>query len=171
MKLTYRNNKRVRVTLKAYAVLVILAVTCGWLGLRAIARYNHVDGVFQLAPATKSYAAYVAPTPTITPTMYDTIHSYIETVFGKDAPKAFKLLQSSKCHENGKLNPEAINDNTTWGGKGQDIGVFQISNYWQGVTNKAFLTDYKINVNMAYNIYVRSGYSFKMWTCGKILGI
>jgi hypothetical protein len=81
------------------------------------------------------------------------------------------LLTGDKCHENKALNPNAVNDNTTWGGVGQDIGVFQINTDWQGVTNKAFLTDPVINIRIAYNIFVRSGYSFKLWTCGKVYKI
>jgi ABC-type transporter Mla maintaining outer membrane lipid asymmetry permease subunit MlaE len=102
-----------------------------------------------------------------TQTEHDQIANYIIEVFGDDAPKAFRLLE---C-ENHALNPNAVNDNTTWGGIGQDIGVFQINTVWQGVSNKAFLYDWRTNVDMAHNIYIRDGSSFKLWTCGKHLGI
>lgn len=105
------------------------------------------------------------PEPTLSQS--DTIKQEITTVFGVDSAKAFKLLS---C-ENHALNPLAINDNTKWGGIGQDIGLFQINTIWQGVSNKAFLFDPSINIRIAHNIYVRDGYSFKLWTCGKDLRI
>jgi len=103
-------------------------------------------------------------------TQYDQIHEYIEQVFGKDSDKAFLLLQgtsSVSCHENRGLNPSAIHINDD-GSK--DVGVFQISEYWQGVPAR-FLLDYKVNVDVAHKIYVDSGYNFHLWTAGRCLGI
>ncbi len=102
------------------------------------------------------------PTPTLSPEQAG-IEDYIKQVFGKYYGKAKAVLD---C-ENHARNPLAVNDNTKWGGVGRDWGIFQINDTWQGVSNKAFLTDPYINVRMAYNIFVRSGYSFKMWTCGR----
>lgn len=95
------------------------------------------------------------------------IVEYITQVFGKDAPKAFRLLE---C-ENRSLNPLAVHDNEKWGqGIGQDIGVFQINNYWQGVQNK-FLKNWKVNIEIAHQLFVENDNSFKLWTCGRKLGI
>lgn len=95
------------------------------------------------------------------------IINYIHEVFGSESSRAFQLLE---C-ENKSLNPVAVHDNEKWGqGKGKDYGIFQINNYWQGVSNQTFLLDYKININIAYNIYHRTN-DFRMWTCGKKLGI
>lgn len=119
----------------------------------------------QLEEVSTSSAVLIdTPTPT---TQYQDIKKDIFQVFGKDADKAMLLLS---C-ENKGLNPTAINDNTKWGGVGQDIGIFQINNHWQGVSNKAFLEDPAINIRMAYNIYSRDGHSFKLWTCGRKFGI
>ena len=93
------------------------------------------------------------------------IISYIIEVFGQDAPKALKLLE---C-ENPKLDPNAVNDNEKSGlGKGQDIGIFQISNFWQRTQNK-FLHNWKVNIEIAHQLYLENGKSFKLWTCGKQL--
>jgi hypothetical protein len=136
-----------------------------------------IDDTFRLqafAPTLeRAYAAPVVtgPTPTPTPTQYDRVKADIEQVFGTDAPKALLLLQGDathSCHENGALNPSATNVNTDGS---TDYGVFQINNKWQKIDNEAFLFDPDINIRIAHNIYVRSGDSFKMWTCGKIDGI
>lgn len=95
------------------------------------------------------------------------IENEVKEVFGKDYDKAKMVLD---C-ENHARNPKAINDNTKWGGKGKDWGIFQINDEWQGVTNKAFLTDYHINIRMAYNIFKSWGNNFQAWTCGKKFGI
>lgn len=109
-----------------------------------------------------------AETPENKPeTQKQQITDEINQVFGNYAPTALKLLS---C-ENNSLNPQAINDNMKWGGVGKDWGVFQINDKWQGVSNVAFLTDYHINIRMAWNIFSRDGYSFKMWTCGRNMHI
>ncbi|MDZ4228523.1 MAG: hypothetical protein U1E54_04735 [Candidatus Levybacteria bacterium] len=108
---------------------------------------------------------YITPTPTPKPeemTEKEKIVAYIKEVFGKDADRAFKLLE---C-ENRSLNPNAINTAGNTPAGSRDIGIFQINEYWQGVNGK-FLFDPKINVQIAYKIFKDSGYSFKMWTCDK----
>ncbi len=94
---------------------------------------------------------------------HDQIEFYIKQVFGKDSPKAFKVLSCENFH----LIPDAVNVNTDGS---RDYGIFQINNHWQGVSNVAFLTDWKINVQMAYNIFRRNG-DFHLWSCGKRFGI
>lgn len=95
------------------------------------------------------------------------IVAYVKQVFGKDSDKALQLLS---C-ENHALNPKAVNgwNNTPAGSL--DKGLFQINNHWQKIDNDAFLFDYKVNTQLAYNIFSRDGYSFKLWTCGRKLGI
>lgn len=99
-------------------------------------------------------------------TEHEQIIDYIYSVFGKDAPTAFKLLS---C-ENHALNPNALNDNTQWGGVGRDWGVFQINDTWQKVQSK-FLLNYVINIQIAHQLYIENGHRFNLWTCGKEMGI
>lgn len=113
--------------------------------------------------------------PTETTSEYDAIKQDIENVFGEYADKAFLLLQGDECAENRTLNPNAVNDNTEWGGTGVDRGVFQINDYWQGIRHEGkaeqFLFDPAINIRIAWRLFEDNGYSFKLWTCGKYYGI
>lgn len=130
------------------------------------------------AEEVKLITAVVTPRPTPTatpiPEPVTDVEKEIKLVFGSHYQKAMLLLKGDgkgTCSENHALNPEALNDNTKWGGVGKDWGVFQINDKWQGVSNTAFLKDPAINIRIAWNIYKRSGYSFKLWTCGKVYGI
>lgn len=96
----------------------------------------------------------------------DPIEKDIKLVFGKYYPQASMLLD---C-ENHARNPKAVNHNSD-SIHSNDYGIFQINDHWQGVSNKAFLEDYDINIRIAYNIFSRDNYSFKLWTCGRKLGI
>lgn len=102
------------------------------------------------------------PTPTPTLSEKDEIKAYIEEVFGEDAPEAFRLL---KC-ENSLFNPNAVNTagNTPKGSR--DIGVFQINEHWQRTQGK-FLFNWKVNIQIAHQLYMENGKSFKLWTCGR----
>jgi hypothetical protein len=129
---------------------------------------NAYTTFMRYADAPKAQAQMTSPYVIEQPqSEHSQIVNYITEVFGADAPKAFQLLN---C-ENHALNPLAVNDNTTWGGIGQDIGIFQINTVWQGVTNRAFLYDWRTNIDMAHNIYTRDGSTFKLWTCGRELEI
>jgi hypothetical protein len=114
-----------------------------------------------------------SPMPTNTPTPAviipqgnQDIVSYIYEVFGPDANKAFLLLS---C-ENSTLNPDTVNTFGNWPPGSRDIGVFQINEYWQGVNGK-FLFNWKVNVEIAHQLYVENGNQFNLWSCGKRLGI
>lgn len=96
-------------------------------------------------------------------TEHQQIINYINEVFGKDAPKAFKLL--TECGENKALNPLAVNWNNDQYNS-QDFGVFQINNHWQGVSGR-FLKNWKVNIEVAHQIYTESGNNFHLWTGGR----
>ncbi len=169
--LTYRNHKPVKAKLNSIVCLVTFALAIGFLAARSIASHNDISfNVYAEAP-TKIISP-LAPTPTNmpipTPTVSqrDIILSEVKEVFGKDAAKAEKILN---C-ENHALNPKALNDNTKWGGRGKDWGVFQINDSWQGVSNVSFLTDYHINIRMAYHIFKSWG-NFNAWACAKKVGL
>lgn len=94
------------------------------------------------------------------------IRAYIKEVFGQDAGKAFQLLS---C-ENSSLNPAAVNTAGNQPEGSRDTGVFQINEYWQKVQYR-FLLNWKINIQIAHQIYVENGHSFERWTCGRKMGI
>lgn len=94
------------------------------------------------------------------------IKAYIQEVFGVDAPKAFTVLS---C-ENSALNPNAVNTAGNSPAGSRDIGVFQINEYWQKTQGK-FLFNWKVNVEIAHQLFEENGKSFKLWSCGKKLGV
>ena len=114
-----------------------------------------------VANAPKAHAEYYSQPKT----EREQIINFITDTFGKDAPQA---LMIAKC-ESG-LRPNALNDNTTWGGVSQDLGLFQINKKYQGVTNPNFLYNYKINTLMAKQIFDSRG-NWSAWSCAKYLGI
>lgn len=96
----------------------------------------------------------------------DRITNYIHEVFGEDAPLAFKVLS---C-ENSAMNPQAVNTAGNVPAGSRDIGVFQINEYWQKTQGK-FLFNWKINVEIAHQLFEENGKSFRLWTCGRKLNI
>lgn len=129
--------------------------------------YNAYNTFQYVAYAPKAEAALDGFTYVKSPTTErQQIINFIYDTFGKDADNALKVFT---C-ESG-LNPRAYNDNTSWGGIGHDLGVAQINDHYQGVTNAAFLYNYKINILMAKQIFDKWGHNFHAWTCGKKLGL
>ncbi len=106
--------------------------------------------------------------------MFDSeVEAYIYKVFGEDGyNKAMLLLKGNgpdTCAENRGLSPEAINDNTTWGGVGRDWSIFQVNDVYHPVTELNLHTDWKANVRYAKRMYDNDGQTFgKRWTCGKV---
>ena len=95
------------------------------------------------------------------------IRGYIAYKFGESADKALRLLD---C-ENKKLDPNATNDNRTWGGVGVDRGYWQINNVYHPFVSDACASDVKCSTDYAYRMWKNDGESFRRWTCGKNLGI
>ena len=106
---------------------------------------------------------------------YSPVEEDIRLTFGVYADKAILMLRGngdgSACSrgENHELDPLAKNDNTSWGGLGVDRGIFQISSYYHPDVTDAEAYDYKFNIAYAYKMFVRDGYSFREWTCGRYL--
>jgi hypothetical protein len=158
------------------AVLMITLIVQNWLNSSQTivihAKEEAVGAVISIVPPT----ATLTPSPTVTAVSEigegdtEDVKELIKEVFGEHSDKAFKLLE---C-ENGSLNPEAVNQNYD-SNKTRDLGLFQINSYWQGIRHdgkaEQFLFDPAINTQIAYRLFVDSGYSFKMWTCGRELGI
>ena len=127
-----------------------------------------------LVASVKAQAIVEAtPTPTATPIPTDIV-GYINYKFGKDAPKAFLLLQGNgpgSCAENRKLNPEAINRNTDWGGVGADRGYWQINDVYHPSVSDACAKDVKCSTDYAFRMFTNDHNSFVRWTCGKFYKI
>lgn len=132
----------------------------------------HADTVVYISPLAR-----LEVTPTATPTLptptpqYDSqqqqIIGYIKSTFGEYTERAMQLLS---C-ENSSLNPVAINTAGNYPVGSEDIGVFQINNYWNDIGNVDLLEDPQVNVAVAWKKFKDSGYSFNQWTCGRELGI
>ena len=166
MKLYNPKNQQFKgLKLKTWASVIILLefiLIVSIVGSYAKARIRvaEAEGVFNTLPHDK----IVVTKPHTPYSQYEQVHAYIESVFGSYSGKAFLVLQGKNCAENRYLNPAAIHTDNDGS---QDIGIFQISTKWQGVTNKAFLMDWKTNVDMAWVIFRNSGYNFHLWTCGR----
>lgn len=134
-----------------------------------------ISSLFALRYALQSMAAQaqvISPLPDNPPIIIEkpiyktpvTTEEKIIATFGEYAPEAFALLE---C-ENKTLNPNAINHNSDGS---VDYGMFQLNDNWHGfkrlVNNPRYLFDPDINIAIAYRLFVESGYSFKLWTCGK----
>lgn len=143
-----------------YVVYVTTLLLIAILAARAKSAEMDVKIISPLA--VRAFASDGVGTPVLS--QRQIIENEIKDVFGQYSPKALQLLT---C-ENGNLWPNAVNSNTDGS---RDFGIFQINNKWQGVSNEAFLLDFHINIRMAYNIFSRDHYSFKLWTCGRRMGI
>lgn len=162
-----KDKNRWKRYLGSYFLVVLVAITIGAFKNKEISTARAQTIISPIAN-TSVLEVVITPTPPMAANgVGGGIQKEIRSVFGKHADKALLLLS---C-ENRSLNPKAVNDNTTWGGVGQDIGIFQINTKWQGVSNRAFLEDPSINIRIAYNIFVRSGYSFKLWACAEKVGL
>lgn len=135
--------------------------------------YSYLLKDVAIAPVKAQASQIISPIPTATPTPIlvpqgkEAIAQYIREVFGQYADRAFLLLT---C-ENSDWVTDIENNAGNTPSDSYDVGLFQVNTHWQGVTNRAFLTDYRINTLMAYSIFSRDGYSFHQWTCGRKLGI
>ena len=163
----FHNNPK---TFRSVTVLLFIMILTFTVGMKWQSKTNQIESLtVKLAKAQEESAkvdvVYVEPSD---------VDSYIKYIFGKDYNKAMLLLKGDgskgACAENRELNPNAKNDNTEWGGRGIDWGVFQINDSWQGVKSK-WLLNWKVNVQIAHQLYVENGNSFKLWTCGKVYGI
>jgi hypothetical protein len=147
------------------SLAIILGVSAYVIALGTIQFTKQLFNITAHAP-TVARAETVEPTPTPTLTEREQIEAYIREVFGEHADKAFQVL---KC-ENGSLNPKAVNTAGNHPAGSRDIGVFQINEYWQKTQGK-FLFNWKINVEIAHQLYTENGNSFRLWTCGRNLGL
>jgi hypothetical protein len=101
-----------------------------------------------------------------------TFENYVREKFGEHADKAFLLLEGNEVcgGENKTHNPNAINDNTVWGGVGVDRGYWQINNVYHPHVSDWCASDIKCSTDYIFRMWVNDGGSFsKRWTTGKCL--
>lgn len=99
------------------------------------------------------------------------ILGYIRYKFGEDADKAIELLTGEGCSENKTLNPNAVNDNRTWGGVGRDRGYWQINDVYHPSVSDECAKDVKCSTDYAFRMYKNDNNSFHRWTCGRVKGL
>jgi len=96
-------------------------------------------------------------------TQEEQIEEYILEKFGeKDGRRGIKMLRECENRDFG-LTQINWNKNGTW-----DYGLWQI-NQIHGYTQKQ-LSDWKLNTDVAYKIYLKAGKSFSPWSCAWVIG-
>lgn len=130
--------------------------------LLSIIGYGGVKRVGASPVAQETPQPTVAPTPIPTPIPTD-IEGYVRYKFGNDADLALQVLE---C-ENKTLNPNAINDNTQWGGVGVDRGYWQINNVYHPHVSDWCASDVVCSTDYAFRMYQNDGNTFVRWTCGR----
>lgn len=88
------------------------------------------------------------------------IEAYILEVFGDEYSNAMAILS---C-ENKGLNPKATNHNRNGS---LDVGIFQINSI-HGYS-QTYLENYRNNIDVAYKIYQRDGWS--AWSCSHKINV
>ena len=164
-----KQPSRLKRHLKLWKLYISIAIIAGVIGyIVLLGTMQFAKQIFRItaeAPTHKVYAKEVEK-PKPTPTEREQIDAYIVEVFGDDADKAFKVLS---C-ENNAHNPLAVNTAGNVPAGSRDIGVFQINEHWQRTQGK-FLFNWKINVEIAHQLFEENGKSFKLWTCGRKFNI
>ena len=146
-------------------VILVIMLIVAYVGYNARELQKQLAMIVPIPFASTVYAEEPAELDVQTDEQREIV-AYIKEVFGKDADKAFKLLS---C-ENSSLNPRAVNTAGNTPAGSRDTGVFQINEYWQKVQYK-FLLNYKVNIEIAHQIYTENGNTFERWTCGRKFGI
>jgi hypothetical protein len=97
-----------------------------------------------------------------------TLDEYVALKFGHDAWKAFAILHGTKwCGgENGKHNPEALNDNPG----SVDRGYWQFNDKFHPEVTNECAKDVVCSTDRAYEMFVHDK-GFKQWTAGKCIGV
>ncbi len=153
---------------KFYLSLTIIAFVVGYIIILGTVEFTQRLFSFVAEAPTKAVAVEKTATESakLEPTEREQIDAYIVEVFGEDSDKAFKVLS---C-ENNAHNPLAVNTAGNTPAGSRDTGVFQINEYWQKTQYK-FLLNWKVNVEIAHQLFEENGKSFHLWTCGRKLGV
>ena len=91
------------------------------------------------------------------------ILAYIVEVFQEDAADAITIVNS--C-ENSSFDQSAVNYNNN---NTSDHGIFQLNSIHIARFGDAFVTDWKANVDVAYQIFKERGWT--AWSCAHEVGV
>lgn len=124
-------------------------------------QFESQDSVALTTPPPTNLEATPTPTPTKGPLESKSeIQEYIYEVFGEDSKMALAI---AKCES--RLNPNAVNDNTVWGGVGRDHSIFQINDVYHANKGDIANLTAEENIRMAKRIFDAS--TWNAWTCFK----
>lgn len=112
------------------------------------------------ADASQPYLERTAPAPTPTVSELENIVSYIARVFESEG-KAVVVKAINCFYSESGLREEAVGQNSD-GPKSKDHGVAQLNDYWHKLTPEE-KTEYKANIDRAYEIYKGNGHTFNPW--------
>ncbi len=121
------------------------------------------DTTVLTTPAPTLYLA-ATPEPKPEPSSKQEIYLYIIEKFGDDGANAITMIR--KC-ENSKFDQSATNHNRNGT---IDYGIFQVNSIHAARYGSEFMTDWKANVDTAYEIYKAAGKKFTPWTCSYEIG-
>lgn len=104
------------------------------------------------------------PTPTLapspTPSELESVIAYITRKFEKEGKHV--VIRAINCfYSESGLRPNAVGQNND-APKSRDHGVAQLNDYWHKLTPEQ-KTDFKANIDKAYEIYKGRGNSFSAW--------
>lgn len=153
MKQTFGNNLLI--------TTILVAAFVGW----DVQNASNVHLEVKASEPTPTIAPVASPTPsTALFTVPTDIVGYITYKFGDYAPQALKIVE---CES--KFKSTAFNDNTQWGGIGQDRGYWQINNVFHPHVSDACAKDVKCSTDYAFRMWTNDRQSFKRWTCSRII--
>jgi len=104
------------------------------------------------------------PTPTVCKTEKCQVLQYITEKFGERAADAIVIIRT--C-ENSTFDQSRTNHNRNGT---VDYGIFQINSIHEKRYGGAFKTDWKANIDVAFEIYKSAGEKFTPWTCAHKIG-
>ncbi len=117
-----------------------------------------VKTVVEVPTVTPTSTPILAPEPT--PSELESIVAYIARVFEKEGKHV--VVRAINCfYSESGLRAAAVGQNND-APKSKDHGVAQLNDYWHKLTEEQ-KTNYKANIDKAYQIYKGRGGNFSAW--------
>lgn len=183
----YRNGRYAKQRMTATDRLIVLGlaaftISCGWYIDSNSIDIAQASNKTEIAPIIDSQIVekgqvtvlgevpapiiYLAATPEPKPEPSDKqeIYLYIIEKFGDDGANAITMIR--KC-ENSTFDQTRTNHNRNGT---IDYGIFQVNSIHAARYGSEFMTDWKANVDTAYEIYKAAGKKFTPWTCSYEIG-